>query len=484
MIARMVSSSAPGSGSGSKLNRAQVCASVYRNLPWAALFAIAVVTACYSISFARAVMASPDDAGNSTPPAQLTGTDAAKLTQQALDAQALKEKLKEESLDAEQAARLKDDVKDYLEWVIAIAGIFAVAQTIAAGFAAQAFSDQAGKSIEAAEGKFGDLITSSTQELERFRNEYGGLVIAEETRKAALEYLKREFIDKLDAGFDWRNGFYESMDPAKRQWLLSAERYLGYDLKLDMRDTVNTPVFLRVLANFYVSKFEYENSRASGHISDLERAEYLLQLWTKSYPAQFEMRNDVGLVYSRFYVFFKDLARSGGSEGVRKMATEESVKYLDAAFLEFDASHKSHPQQQRAPYSLAFIAKARGELQIAIDLLEKAKSLAVWEQRPNPANAGQLRYNLACYRALKIVSDHACGDVSRINQLAGDLETVASTVYISQDQVKEDFDNDGVARVPKGDLYDFLQGLKKAGSAGQSAWSRIDALRAQLSTRK
>jgi hypothetical protein len=470
IIARMNSSSP----SRSKFRRAQVCANLFRKLPWIALGAVALVLAWYSISFARDVKASNGDTGqdkqgHSQPGGQLTAQQTEDLSKQALDAASLKEKLKEQSLDAESAARLKDDVKGYLEWVIAIAGVFAIVGTVAAGFSAQFFTDQAEKNVV---------------ELDKFREKYEGLVVAERTRKDALQYLKDEFIGKLDAGYDWRDGFYESMDPDKRQWLLSAERYLGYDLNLDMRDKANTPAFLRLLANFYVSKFEYENRFGSGHIADLERAEYLLQLWTKSYPEQFEMRNDLGLVYSRFFVFFKELVRVAVSDNIREKAKEEYEKYLGSAYREFDASRNNHPKQQRAQYSLAFIAKERGNIEAAIDLLGEAKNSPVWERKPNPARLGSLRYNLACYQALKIAKDNAFTDASRVNQLVNDVEMLARTAYTPKDQVDDDFDNDGVAKVPKGDFYDFLKGIKQAGPAGQSAWSRIDGVRAQLSTRK
>jgi hypothetical protein len=505
MIARMTTHSAGRHRS----SRAQVLGFLFRATPWVALAAIAAVAVWYSIAFAHVAMAAPGGAVQQTavPLNQpLTPEQTQALAREALDAQALKDKLKEETLDAQSADRLKDEVKGYLEWLIAIAGIFSIVGTIAAGFTAQAFTSQAEKSVtdakenfngvmetfnkeldrlkkggDESETRFNTLLDSTRGDLDKFRAKYEGLAIAEDTRKEALETLKQQFGDKLDAGFDWRNGFYASMDPYDRQRLLSSERYLGYDLKLDINDRVNTRSSLRLLANFYVSKFEYENGITSGQISDLERAEYLLQLWTRSYPSQFEMRNDLGLVYLRFFAVFKALDDSATQDSVRQNAQAEKARYLELARTEFAQSRKTQPRQQRAQYNLAFISREEEDFAEAIKILEEARGNPNWEQQPNAENTGQLLYNLACYKALKIVQDKAVGDAGRVNELIDYMETLKGTAQTRKDQVDQDFDNDGRTKKPKGDLYDLIQELEGLGQTGQNALDRLRKLRPSLS---
>lgn len=434
MIARMRLASLPAFW---KAFRNPVSVFVFRWLPWAALAAILAVTTRYAFAF---------------------------------DTVATDVKQQKTPLDAEEAGKLKEDVVRYLEWVIGIAGIFAVAQTIAAGFAAQSFSDQAKESVDRTE-----------TQLDRFKQEYEGLVLAEEIRDDALKVLIK-LIPKVE-GLDWRNSLYEKLEAWERQRLLSVERYLGYDLKLDTRDK-NAPSVLRLLANFYVSKFEFENKFNSAQIADLERAEYLLQLWIGPYPRQFEMRNDLGLVYSRLSNFFAECAAASSNEVSRQSAQALADDYLSKARAEFDSSILYQPKQQRAQYNLAYIERQQGNLANAIKLLEKAEACDRWEYKPNPVMLGQLRYNLACYRALKIAEDKACTDTKRVNKLVDFLEEIARTTYNPPAQVSEDFDNDGITIQPKGDFYDFIEGVKATGKEGEQILARINALRPLFSTPK
>ena len=456
----------------------------FRGLPLAALIAILAVILYYSFAFfMHASIADAKRVGQASPPAQLSSDDVSRL--------------KKEALDAELVEKLKEDVKRYLEWVMAIAGVFAVAQTLAAGFTAQAFTDQAEKAIGRAEAQ----LDRAQTELERFKQKYEGLVVAEEKRTEALDELKRRYIglqpvddrpaatpanrDALAEGLDWRDDLYGSMKIEDRQRLLSIERYLGFDLKLKPSD-ISTPYTLRVLANFYVSKFEYEKRFASAHIGDLERADYLLQLWIQLRPSQFEIRNDLGLVYGRLSKYFEDLVTATGVSGEEKAAAVElGQKYRTDAYQQFDLSRQNEPNQQRAYYNLAIIEKEyRNNLPVAIQFLEKARKITAWEHRENKTMLGNLLYNFACYRALQTVADKALGDAGKVDEVVSLIEEVASKAYTPEAQVVADFDNDGVNRTPKGDFYDFLQGLAKEGDEGRKAIERMNAARPSLSTRK
>ena len=75
-------------------------------------------------------------------------------------------------LDAEEMGKFKEDVKGYLEWIIAIAGIFTIAQTIAAGFVAQSFTSQAERDIA---------------QLNDFKKEYRVLARAGQAQQVAFD---------------------------------------------------------------------------------------------------------------------------------------------------------------------------------------------------------------------------------------------------------------------------------------------------------
>jgi len=452
----------------------KVSSSIYRPLPWVVFAAVLLVSVWRIASFASVATAAPDQGAQpktgGQPAAQLTPEQVQILTKQALDAQS--------------AEKLKEEVKGYLEWLIAIAGIFSIVGTIAAGFTAQAFTDQAEKSVEHAEKKFQGLMQSSRNQLKRFRRKYGELVVAEDTRRKALESLKehKDSVVGADGGFEWRGGkFYALMDSSKRQRLLSSERYLGYDLKLNIDDKDNTPLYLRLLANFYVAKFEYENGFRSGHIGDLERAEYLLKLWTRQYPDQFEMRNDLGLIYTRFYAFFKALEAAATAEITQQKAAAEAKKYLYLARDEFTDSRRTRPNQQRAQYNLAFVSGEEGNLEKAIEFLKEGVGNSNWEQKPNAENAGQLNYNLACCMALKIMEDKAAADAARVEELVKFVESLDGKAHTPREQVDQDFDYDGKTKKPKGDFYDLMQALGGLGQAGKDAAKRLQDARAKLS---
>jgi hypothetical protein len=152
----------------------------------------------------------------------------------------------------------KEDIKRYLEWVIAVAGIFAVAQTVAAGFAAQSFTQQAQRDLKEIEewkkkyANLSDLDDKQNRALEGLREAYRRLK-GEAPAKGGAQAA--ELVDWLD----WRRKLYGSMEVLKRQELLSIDRYLGFDLKLN-RFQAN---IIRMLANFYVSKYEHEEELKS-----------------------------------------------------------------------------------------------------------------------------------------------------------------------------------------------------------------------------
>jgi hypothetical protein len=81
-------------------------------------------------------------------------------------------------LDAEEVAKLKQDVQRYLEWVIAIAGIFSIAQTIAAAYASQSFARQAERDVN---------------ELSEFKKSYEVVARAGQAQQRAFDVLEDYF---------------------------------------------------------------------------------------------------------------------------------------------------------------------------------------------------------------------------------------------------------------------------------------------------
>lgn len=344
--------------------------------------------------------------------AQLSAEEIAALKELAKDSKSLgslAESAKEilaSKASAEQAEKLKEDVKAFLEWVIAIAGIFSIAQAIAAGFTAQSFTRQAERDI---------------QELDQFKKDYGVIAAAGQAQLQAFATLKDAFKD--GAWPDWRTKLYSTMRVTERQSVLSADRYLGYDLLLARgqasgadRETRNQQgATIRGLANFYASKFEYEQQLRASQWQDLERASHLLETWLEISPGDFAIHNDLGLVLCNMANYCRDELKD------RSRALRLRLKGQE----HYEASRRLQPRQQRAYYNLAVIAADLDRpanwphgaipqefvegLYRAIGLGRKALEQRVWETLANLSMETEIRYNLACFQALSFY----CATVAR-----------------------------------------------------------------------
>ena len=80
--------------------------------------------------------------------------------------------------------------------------------------------------------------------------------------------------------------------------------------------------------------------------------------------------------------------------GWRALQSEPADYHL--AKCRFDASLQAHPNQQRARYGLALIAKAEGDLITAQATLEGALAFHNWETEPNASGMARMHYALAC----------------------------------------------------------------------------------------
>lgn len=296
----------------------------------------------------------------------------------------------------EQVEKSKEDVKGFLEWVIGIAGFFTIAQAVAAGFAAQSFTGQAERDIE---------------ELDNFKKDYGVIAVAGQAQMRAFDTLKELFID--GSWPDWRTKLYSTMDQVKRQSVLSADRYLGFDLLLEGRGReISADISgqqrstLRGLANFYASKFEHEKKLRSAQWQDLERAHHLLQSWINSHPSDFAVHNDLGMVFCNCANYCREIKDHDREKSFRRCAR-----------VEFDTSLFLKPDQQRAYFNLSFVASdmdkpvdwpASGPtapfeegLKLAVEMLRRGLQHRFWEIKANVPMETEFHYNLACLLALQ-----------------------------------------------------------------------------------
>jgi len=371
-------------------------------------------------------------------------------------------------LDAEEMGKFKEDVKGYLEWIIAIAGIFTIAQTIAAGFVAQSFTSQAERDIA---------------QLNDFKKEYRVLARAGQAQQVAFEVLKEALKDYL--GEDWlvdrRGDFYAGMSVVKRQTILSADRYLGYDLLLYQGGEPDSESAvlrleaskLRGLAIFYVSKYEHEQKLKSGQWQDMERAHHLLQSGIQINSSDFQLHNDLGVVLVKCADQCRQIEKA-----------DLAAEFLEKARAEFQSSVCLQRKQQRAYFNLSRIAcdaarppkwpassvteaaAFKEGLREAIRLATLAFDQPNWETKPNAAMKTEISYNLACFRALSIfcdVRDIAPGapqwviPTPQANAVIDGLTAIATpaTGTILKRYVGNDFD-------VKGDLYGFIAHLSTA----------------------
>jgi hypothetical protein len=349
-----------------------------------------------------------------------------------------------------QGTEIKEDVKGYLESVIAIAGLFSIAQTILAAFTSKSFADQAEKDVE---------------KLDRLKEQYVLWAQAEDARDSALRSLVERVRppgnlapgavnDSFDSvgWVDYRADLYGQMSVDERQLLLSTDRYLGYDLLPQLRSQGSAGV-LRLLANFYLTKYDHEVRLGCAEWQDLERAHHLLQAWISRDPGAFQFHNDLAVVFTHYASYFED---RGDRENWRKA--------LVTADEELKTSAKLQPAQQRSYYGRSVFAhdvamkSARDQdkrpgIREAIQFLRQAKSKDNWETRPKPTMVTDMQYNLACYEALLASLPNDGGKIvltgRAVDTVMGLLREVAEAGTIRKKFVDYDFDD------PKGDMYRF-----------------------------
>lgn len=330
-----------------------------------------------------------------------------------------------------------DDFKWVLTLILGVAGLFTVVQGIAAGFSAQNFQKQA-------EGIFANLEKLATETKAR----YPIFSDTEDRRKLAYEKLTQDLkktsaIGSADEGIDWRRQFYEKMEVADRQEILSFERFVGFEFASQSEAKETFAVQLRRLAHFYWSKFICELNYGSGSMADLERAEYLLMMATHKIGEQFYLCNDLGNV--RLEVL-KARKKALGPDFTPD-AKQELTASAKAIKKVFEDGLLLNREQIRAHYNIAWVhGEFLDDVDGAIDWLKKGVHYPNWETRPVKDFQCRAFFNLACFLGRKAKTD---ASLTPGQEVLNALHRAASIGATSKKDVEKEYG-------PEGDFYYLL----------------------------
>lgn len=342
----------------------------------------------------------------------------------------------------EELKNREEELRWVLELILAFAGAFAIAQAAAAWFSSETFTKQAEDSVK----------NISRMEKELAAN-YPMYAADEQERRGAYReltyYLQAGSGTDKDEGYDWRENLYENMKPRVRQKLLSVERLRGIESLRRPPEDATLTQNLRRLANFYVSKFQYERGYGFGYLGDLERAEYLLKSALDRSDEAFYLLNDLGLLHAHWYA---------------QVYKSDREKYLSKGHSLFTRSSNIRPEQQRAYYNLGVIERRKNaspNWRAAIKIMQQAAEQAVWEEVFIEARKADIHYNLACWWARVAVEEHKGRliglDTDPIKDCLKALEECARTGLVKKNRVDEDY-GPGTGSSPiNGEFFDLTK---------------------------
>jgi tetratricopeptide (TPR) repeat protein len=366
------------------------------------------------------------------------------------------------------AAELKDRI-DELKWILGLivtaAGLFTLAQGVAAGFAAQSFTKQA-EDLLARLRELESTVRSRFEDMTReVKARYPIFSDIEERRAQAYANLntmlkKYSPLNNADEGFDSRRHFYEGMPLAQRQEILSVERFISYDIAGQNEPPEEFAKQLRRLAQFYWAKFLYEQGRGFGYVGDLERAEYLLDVAKRKIGVQFNLLNDVGNIRLESYKARID-PRLAGQQGSGNL---DLAGELGRAQEAFDDSISAQPKQLRAYYNRAVIEAAfRQNFPAAARFLETGLQQPNWETTPIVGLTCVAYFNLGCCYAR--LGEKTADSVEAIQTCIEALKKAAEIGQVDPKDVGREYSMvvQGKAgdlplseKVQTGDLYSLL----------------------------
>lgn len=369
---------------------------------------------------------------------------------------ALKAEVRDLSEQAETLKQREEDLKWVLGFILGAAALFALAQGVSAWFSAESFNKQAEQSLKKANSAAKKIEKRATE----LQEKYPLFSEEERRRKQAFDDLERIFkeaspVQKPDEGFNWQRNYYTKMPLLERQKLLSTERFISYEIagKKDPDDVYARR--LRRLALFYWSKFIYERKHGSGNYSDIDHAEYLINLAIERIGRAFYLLNDLGNIYIERHRAFADAIPVAQSNG----ASAAQLKgILDQAKEEFLGSIEAQKNQLRAYFNLSFIFMLDAKSALKINLREDAirnlrdaiKYLRAglkypnWENEPVIEYCGSAIYNLACCyaRLFKLYEHKPQWSKAAVKACETVLRKAARIGMSSPDDVKTDFDTE------------------------------------------
>ncbi len=261
-----------------------------------------------------------------------------------------------------------------LSAVLVVAGLLITAQSYFALHSAREFEQRSKDALK-------DLDKQSADALDKIRTRFPLLADIDSGITKVFGYL-----NELTPQLDLDQNLYAKADPDTRQRILVNESIVALEL-LARTSGDETVRRIRLLGKFYAGKFLYD-AQPQNHptqngtplLCDFERALYYFRLALDS-PRAYQALNDLGWLYKWVAL------PAGGAAN-----TDTGISY-------FEKSLRAHPHQQRALYNLGTIALERtdeAKLRQALDYLQQARKETNWEDKPNPAMAGHIDYNLAC----------------------------------------------------------------------------------------
>jgi hypothetical protein len=333
----------------------------------------------------------------------------------------------------------EDDLKWILGLIVTIAGLFTIAQGVAAWFNAQNFTQQAEKLLADVKSRFSVFATLQERREDAF------------VKLNSLEQFLAlsSPVKNADEGFDWRRRVYEKLPLKLRRELLTAEQMFPYEATCQNDPADVSARNLRRLALFYWSKFIYERDWGAGHLLDLEHAEYLLDLAMRRIGSVFYLLNDMGNIQIELYKLY-----SGSRPPVQTtLDRAASLRILARARQCFSDSVAVERRQLRAYHNLAFIeaeldpgTDEKSRLRKAIDLLRDGLRYPNWERTPVKEHVCTAHYNLACYYARLSAWDRGA-----VEACVAVLRKAAKEALVPPLDVERDFNTEN------GDFYGLLQ---------------------------
>jgi len=266
--------------------------------------------------------------------------------------------------------------------LLGITGLYTIIFVLTADFGARS----AGRQVDRAMTDVKDQIGATRSEVRELKEEMRE-ALRTESKEAAerldrVQQQAREMIQELRAEevAAAPNGVVHNLENIHQRIAAIADsrasdeqvqEVMHYEGELPALELLHSRHLSPQLAQIYRDLARYFRQQ------DAARARFYLGRAAAMAPQDFETTNELGW-----------LALDGPQAPDCRLARKH-----------FEASLAAQPSQQRAKYGLALVARAEGDLETALGLLESAVESENWETRPDPKNAASIHYALACVLA-------------------------------------------------------------------------------------